>query len=631
MRTAVTSLTILVLVLLPLKIVSQVSPLLQAVKDRDTVTVLKLAGAGESLNSADGEGRTALHWAVELNEVSLAGQLIKLGADINLTDNLGQAPLHVAAASGNVELAELLLAKGTTCLNDTTFVRHGGSAGQWTPLHLACRNGHAEMARLLLEHGANLEMRDGFQRTPLIITGQSNNAQTAEILVAYGADINAVAIRNYTALLWAARNNLEPMVNFLIGQKAGIADEMLPLAFQLSVLNGLDSLYQYVRVLGIDVGEMVADDPEFLVPAAGGGSAMIVKALLDLGLEPNQADEDGWTPLHYAAAGGHTAVVEALLDAGADINARTLKGEAAYNFSDMHNDTDTRAVLAARGSDISEPLFPTFEGPYMGQSPPGDTPQIFMPGIVSAHDRAHSSITFSPDGIEALWTEMAPPEGAVRFSKIENGRWTYPTMAEIDRDPTYSPDGNRVYFIQTRPFEPGEIPGGDPDVKEEYWYKERTDTGWSEPKSVGEEVNKIGVHWPCSIDREGNLYFSEFARNMYCSKLIDGVYKEPTLLTTLFDNETLIGRSPFISPDGDYLLFSSDSGIGVSFRGEDGRWTDFISLGSTINASHENGCPRVTADGKYLFFVSSGKGRPWGIYWVSAGVIDSLREEHLDL
>jgi len=97
----------------------------------------------------------------------------------------------------------------------------------------------------------------------------------------------------------------------------------------------------------------------------------------------------------------------------------------------------------------------------------------------------------------------------------------------------------------------------------------------------------------------------------------------------LFNNATLVGRSPFISPDGDYLLFSANDGLNISFRKKDGSWTNKISLGDSINASHENGSPRVTFDGKYMFFVSAGQSRPWGIYWVSIGFIDRLRAEQL--
>jgi Tol biopolymer transport system component len=224
---------------------------------------------------------------------------------------------------------------------------------------------------------------------------------------------------------------------------------------------------------------------------------------------------------------------------------------------------------------------------------------------------------------------MDEAEGAVKVSRMVNNRWSFPVVAELDRDPSISPDGDRLFFIRTRPYKPGEKPGGDPDVKEEYWFLERVDSGWSAPISVGDEVNAIGVHWPCSIDKDGNLYFSEFSENMYFSEYIDGGHQRPVHITEHFGNPTLVGYNPFISPERDYLLFSNDEQLCISFRKSDGTWTDGINLGNEINASRVNGSPRITHDGKYMFFVSAGQGRPWGIYWVSTGFIERLKTEHL--
>jgi len=41
--------------------------------------------------------------------------------------------------------------------------------------------------------------------------------------------------------------------------------------------------------------------------------------------------------------------------------------------------------------------FPSLKGPYLGQKPPGMTPEIFAPGIVSIEIMNHSSPVFSPD------------------------------------------------------------------------------------------------------------------------------------------------------------------------------------------------------------------------------------------
>ena len=42
---------------------------------------------------------------------------------------------------------------------------------------------------------------------------------------------------------------------------------------------------------------------------------------------------------------------------------------------------------------------------YFGQTPPGNTPELFAPGIISLDDRNESMITFSPDGKECYFTE----------------------------------------------------------------------------------------------------------------------------------------------------------------------------------------------------------------------------------
>jgi len=597
--------------------------------DLENVKTL-IAGNSELLNAQDEKGKTALHHAINADNDRIAVYLIEQGADIGLKDEDQESPLHYAASSGNREIARLLLDKGTATLSDVSSVKHGGFVGNWTPLHLACLNGHAEMARLLLDHGADIEARDGVQRTPLILSVESHDLKVAETLVDCGADINAQAMRGYTALLWAARNDFEDLVNFLIDKKAAIEEDKLDMAFQFAVLNGLFRLYEYVQEKGFNVAEVKERDPGLIFTACAAGSVEIVRSLIEHGFSLDQSESDGWTPLYYAASEGRVEVIKYLIDNGTDMNARNAKGESAYNLAQIRGYQDAADYLKSAGADISEPQFPILEGAYMGQKPPGDTPELFLPGIVSGRDRAHSSIIFSPDGKEAYWTEMISPGGGrVAFMEMVGDKWSYPATASVDRDPTFSPDGKRLFFIKTRPLRKGEKPGGDKNLKEEYWYLERTASDWSEPISTGDAVNAIGVHWPCSLDKQGNLYFSEFSENMYFSEYKEGQYLKPIGLTEKFNNKSLIGRCPFISPDGDYLLFSTNEGMHISFKKSDGTWTDKISLGDQLNSSHENGCPRVTPDGKYMFFVSAGQGRPWGIYWVSTDFIERLGLEHL--
>jgi hypothetical protein len=96
------------------------------------------------------------------------------------------------------------------------------------------------------------------------------------------------------------------------------------------------------------------------------------------------------------------------------------------------------------------------------------------------------------------------------------------------------------------------------------------------------------------------------------------LYTEPILFESL---KYVDAHSPSISPDGSYLIISSN-GLKILFRKKDGSWTKDISLTEVIG--YEGFCPIVTHDGKYLFFVHDVGDRNLP-YWVSARFIEDLR------
>ncbi|HSG28134.1 MAG TPA: hypothetical protein VLA34_06620, partial [Candidatus Krumholzibacterium sp.] len=259
----------------------------------------------------------------------------------------------------------------------------------------------------------------------------------------------------------------------------------------------------------------------------------------------------------------------------------------------------------------------------MGQDPPGDIPVMFLPGIVSGRDRGHSPLVFSPDGREAYWTEMGMRAQGMMKMVLEGGRWSAPENTGLWGDPGLSPDGGRMAFINRVEHAEGEGEGVD-----HIYYMDRTEDGWTAPVSAGDEVNAKKPHWRPSLDSDGNLYFSEFADRMYFSPFSGGEYGEPVLLSEYLGNETIRGYAPFISPGGDYLLFSDGNRMYVSFRDSAGRWLDRIDMGEKINAPDTaSDLPVVTPDGRYIFFLGHGSGREWGVYWVSAEVIGRLKAD----
>jgi hypothetical protein len=282
------------------------------------------------------------------------------------------------------------------------------------------------------------------------------------------------------------------------------------------------------------------------------------------------------------------------------------------------------------------------KGPYLGQQPPGDTPILFAPGIVST-GKEHSAAMFTPDGKEVWFGRLLPAE--LYYMERVGDTWTEPKIAPFSLTynmlyPVLSDDGNKIFFSSDRPFEDyGErLSRWEGNI----WMVERTSGGWSEPKYLDENINH-GRHNSCgSMTANGNLYFTskdnEKSTEIYRASMIGGAYGVPENLTEI--NSPTPEFSPFVAPDESYLIFSSfRGGLGrsdlfISFRSQDGTWSKPKNMGSKINSPYKDEYPCVTPDGKYLFFNSNRpsslnptpiEGGPGNIYWVSAAVIEELK------
>lgn len=578
-----------------------------------------LRNNSDLLNQRDVKTRTPLQYALINRQTEIARYLIEQNADVNLKDKDDDSPLHYTGIFGNLEIAELLLAKGATSLNE-------GNNRQMTPLHFACERGHADVVEFLLNAGADMNARDGMGRNAFLCACAGRNMATIELLLARGADINERVVqggKEYTTLAVATIYGFRDLVDYLIDAQAELTESVLKTTLENAIRRDYYRLFEYVQQKGLDLAGKQDEYVDLVHLASEAGSNRIVDALDSLGYSIHRANRFGWTPLHSAVLSGQTSMLEYLAGQGLDLNARSAKGETAYNLAEFFNLPEITAFLKGLGVDTSAAQFPLLEGPFMGQKPPAKVPEEFLPGIVSGPYRAHGTVTFTPDGKEAYWSDMIPGSQTVFGLKLVGDRWI-PQESIMWKDPIFTPDGNRLIYISRKPLREGD-PGG----KENYWTMVRTATGWSEPEPLSDVVNSLPIHWQCSVDNEDNLYFSEFEQNMYCSKYRDGEYQKPINLTDLFGNETLTGHGPFISPKGDYLLFVHQDRLHVSFKRKDGTWTDRIDLGDDINGSTPCGSPRTAGNGKYLFFQSiQGDDRPWGIYWVSAKVLKDLRKQY---
>jgi Tol biopolymer transport system component len=195
--------------------------------------------------------------------------------------------------------------------------------------------------------------------------------------------------------------------------------------------------------------------------------------------------------------------------------------------------------------------------------------------------------------------------------------------------PFFSPDGKRIYFH---------------NKEKDLSFVEKQGNTWSEPKSLGlvSRFPELKMAFFPSIARNGTIYFMGNAEGqwnnsgIYRAELINGKYAKPELLPKSINAPgDMRNWAPFISPDESYLIFCSTRGLSkydqgdlfITFRQTGGSWTDPVTLGAPINTNQMERFSTLSPDGKYLFFTRDTPGYDEDIYWVSAKIIDRLREK----
>ena len=167
------------------------SPVADAAMRGEVEAVRALLEAGADVNTAQGDGMTALHWAAEAGDVELVGLLLYAGAHVQGVTRIGDyTPLHLASKAGNGQVVAQLLEAGADADAYTT-------TGEVTPLHFAAASGSAASVEALLDLGAEVDARESvLGQTPLMLAAGRNRFEVVRVLLENGADpsIRTVAI-----------------------------------------------------------------------------------------------------------------------------------------------------------------------------------------------------------------------------------------------------------------------------------------------------------------------------------------------------------------------------------------------------------------------------------------------------
>ena len=293
-------------------------------------------------------------------------------------------------------------------------------------------------------------------------------------------------------------------------------------------------------------------------------------------------------------------------------------------------------MLALLVNCTQEVDFPILKGPYLGQEPPGMTPELFTPGIVST-DRVELNAIFSKDG-KLFYFTRKNDNGLYQIweMRMEDHGWSKPRVAPFsgvyeEADPFISPDGRFLYYITKKP----EKTFGPPhDILIMEWDGDY----WSGPINPGPPLNtEYNEIFPC-LTNSGTLYFNSNMpggfgqRDIYKSVWKDGKFSKPEIVGPPISTEYNEG-DVFVSPDESFMIFTSVSrpdGFGSgdlyisTYNKKYETWSTPINLGEKINSSGYDYGPWISHDMKYFFFTRNND-----IYWVDAKIIEKLKPDEV--
>jgi len=349
------------------------SDVADAVMRGDAAALRTLLTRKADVNAPQGDGATALHWAVYRDDLAAVDLLLKAGAHVKVANSFGATPLSLAAQNGDAAITQRLLDAGADA-NEHML-------NSDTALMMASRTGNIATMTLLLDRGADVNAKETARGTTALMWAVAQRHPAAvQVLVDHGANVSATSSPAWQDRPVGYAKAVDPRPsrkrdNSKVYSQIGPRNMqpkngggLTPLAFAARV-NDLES----VRILlaaGADVNQVTNYGWSPLLIATQNRYYQLGAFLLDHGADPNVVTKGAWSPLYIAIdnrniEGGdyplrkpdmdHLDFIRKLVEKGANVNHRVKEStwyRTVFTSQWVLEDGATAFWRAAQSSDL---------------------------------------------------------------------------------------------------------------------------------------------------------------------------------------------------------------------------------------------------------------------------------------
>jgi cytohesin len=336
-------------------------PLESALECGNTGIVAALLRAGADPNGQTRLKEVPLALAAEFETptgIPLVQALVTSGADLDHRDETGRTVAEVSRSKGRKAMADFLEGlrgpgRGVQASSGVSAPKREPSFSATDEMFKAIEAGDAEGVKKAFASGADLHGRNTDGESAVYAAVDRGDLNMLKLLADLGADLSAPGRWDQSPFSLAVDKSEELMK--WLAEHGGVPKRKEAGALHLGMVSAWLSP-QKIRQL-VDLG--------FMVDAPPGDSSLLsmvavyadqVRALLDLGADPNAKGPHGWTALHSAANGFESTYsqesVDMLIAAGADVNASDDEGRTPIFEAILYRRMGMIDSLAKAGADL---------------------------------------------------------------------------------------------------------------------------------------------------------------------------------------------------------------------------------------------------------------------------------------